>query len=153
MKQMLSAAIKFAVEKHDGQFDQGGNPYILHCLKVMHYLKTDDEELMCIAVLHDVIEDCFLIYDDGIDALFNIGMSERVVNGVELLTKDSGIPYQEYLENIANNKDAIRVKMADLRHNMDIRRLKGVTEKDTLRLAKYSKAYEFLKCAMEKGSD
>jgi hypothetical protein len=33
------------------------------------------------------------------------------------------------------------VKSADLRHNTDIRRLKGVTEKDIERVAKYHKFY------------
>jgi hypothetical protein len=35
----------------------------------------------------------------------------------------------------------MRVKLADLRHNSDIRRLKGVTDKDIERMAKYSKFY------------
>jgi hypothetical protein len=39
------------------------------------------------------------------------------------------------------NEDAMRVKMSDLRHNTDIRRLKGVTEKDIARLAKYNQFY------------
>lgn len=152
MKTMLSDAIKFAVEKHDGQFDKAGMPYILHCLKVMHYLKTEDEELMCIAILHDVIEDCFLgktvspSYDmeQAFHALRQIGMSNRVIEGVVALTRN-GDYYEEYIANLMTNKDAILVKMADLRHNMDIRRLKGVTENDIKRIEKYAKTYEKLK--------
>lgn len=147
MKHMISSAIAFATEMHNGQFDRGGMPYILHPLKVMHYLKTDDEELMCIAVLHDVIEDCFESIVAGTGALMRIGMSDRVIEGVLMLTKPKGWaqPYESYLEDVANNHDAVRVKMADLRHNMDIRRLKGITDKDIKRLEKYAKAYEYLK--------
>lgn len=147
MKQMLSAAIKFAVEKHDGQFDKGGNPYITHCLKVMHYLKSDDEELMCIAVLHDVVEDCYQEsewYDKGIMDLFAIGMSNRVVDGVICMSHPKNESYDRYIRRISVNIDCTRVKMADLRHNMDIRRLKDISEKDLNRLAKYAKAYHYL---------
>lgn len=57
MQQMLNKAIVLAATHHDGQFDKSGLPYILHVMKVMHYLKSNDEELNCIAVLHDIIED------------------------------------------------------------------------------------------------
>ena len=51
---LLSEMIKLVVNAHDGQLDKAGKPYILHCLKVMHYLKTDDEQLQCIALGHDL---------------------------------------------------------------------------------------------------
>ena len=60
MTKLLSEAIKLATNFHDGQFDKAGVPYILHCIKVMHYLKTDDEELQCIAILHDILEPIFI---------------------------------------------------------------------------------------------
>ena len=145
MQQMLNKAIVLAATHHDGQFDKSGLPYILHVMKVMHYLKSNDEELNCIAVLHDIIEDTSCTFQDLIDA----GMSERVECGVRLLTKQRGQRYmEEYLDGIASNPDAIRVKMADLRHNMDVRRLKGVTDKDMQRIAKYSRAYNFLDGAL-----
>jgi len=43
----------------------------------------------------------------------------------------------------------MRVKMADLRHNTDIRRLKGVTEKDIARIAKYQMFYMEIKARVE----
>lgn len=48
---------------------------------------------------------------------------------------------EEYLAKVMSNKDAIIVKLADLRHNSDIRRLKGVTEKDVRRIEKYHRMY------------
>lgn len=161
MKNLLATAIALAADKHRNQFDNGGNPYILHPLKVMHYLKTDDMELMAIAVLHDVVEDChegncidgmtpavqeMLGHEMMYRALLeHYKMSHRVVNALRLLTKRKGQTAEEYLEGIKTNPDAIKVKMADLRHNMDIRRLKGVTEKDAARLDKYAKMYTILK--------
>ena len=52
----LEKAIKIAVEAHTGQVDKGGNPYILHPLRVM--LSLDLEEERIVGVLHDVVEDC-----------------------------------------------------------------------------------------------
>jgi (p)ppGpp synthase/HD superfamily hydrolase len=103
----------------------------------MHYLKSDDEELMCMALGHDVIEDTKVTYKDLRDA----GITERVINGIRALTKQPGQTYDEYKEGVFANEDAMRVKMADLRHNTDIRRLKGVTEKDIARMAKYHTFY------------
>jgi len=142
---MLSAMIILAVQGHDGQFDKGGNPYILHTMKVMHQLRTGDEELQCIAVGHDLIEDTKTTYQDLRDA----GMSERVIEGIKALTKVPGETYEEYKNKVKANSDAILVKMQDLRHNSDIRRLKGVTEKDVARITKYHQFYlelqEFIK--------
>lgn len=137
MKTLLAKAIALASEKHMGQFDKAGMPYILHVLKVMHYLKTDDLELMSIAVMHDLVEDTDVTFAD----LYDYGFSERVVSAIKLLTKMRGQTAKEYLEGVKSNKDTIRVKLADLRHNSDIRRLKGITDKDVARMKKYHEMY------------
>ena len=138
---MLGTMLVIATNAHAGQFDRGGAPYILHPLKVMHYLKSDDEELMCMALGHDVIEDTSVTYRDLRDA----GISERVIAGIRALTKLPGQTYEEYKAGVFASEDAMRVKLADLRHNTDIRRLKGVTEKDIARMAKYHMFYMEIK--------
>ena len=130
---MLSAAIRIATNAHDGQYDRGGNPYILHPLRVMSFLKSQDEELQCIAVLHDVIEDSDVSWLD----LQEAAISDRVIAGVRALTKIPGQSYDEYRDGVFANRDAMIVKLADLRHNTDIRRLKGITSKDHERMARY----------------
>jgi guanosine-3',5'-bis(diphosphate) 3'-pyrophosphohydrolase len=139
--EMLDKALLLATNSHHGQFDKGGNPYILHPLKVMHYLKSDDEELMCMALLHDVVEDCNVTFVD----LEAAGMSQRVIAAVRCLTKQRGQTLAEYKEVIFSNRDAMLVKRCDLRHNSDIRRLKGVTHKDLERMAKYHLFYTEIK--------
>jgi (p)ppGpp synthase/HD superfamily hydrolase len=131
--EMLGNMLVLVTNAHAGQFDRGGAPYILHPLKVMHYLKSDDEELMVMALGHDVIEDTDVTYAD----LRAAGISERAIRGIAALTKLPGQTLEEYKVGVFANPDARRVKMADLRHNTDIRRLKGVTEKDIARMAKY----------------
>ena len=135
--ELLGKVLVLATNAHAGLFDKGGKPYILHPLAVMALLNSDDEELQCIALLHDVIEDTKTTWAQ----LREIGCTDRVINAVDALTKVPGQSYDEYKEKVFSNKDAMLVKMADLRHNTDIRRLKGVSQKDIDRLAKYNLFY------------
>lgn len=137
----LSDAIALAATAFKGKFDRGGNPYILHCLQVMQWVDQDDTELMQIAVLHDVIEDT----DYTLDDLINMGYSHRVVKALSFLTHRCDLSYDDYISNMVYNIDAVQVKMADLRHNSDITRMKGLREKDLERVAKYHRSYMFLK--------
>lgn len=137
---LLSKAISLATAYHQNQFDKAGVPYIFHCIKVMHYLKSDDEELNCIALLHDIIEDTTCSDIELIQA----GMTNRIVSGVIALTKSKNMTTEQYLVKIKQNPDAVRVKMCDLRHNSDIRRLKDVRQKDFDRIVKYHKMFQEL---------
>jgi (p)ppGpp synthase/HD superfamily hydrolase len=92
---------------------------------------------MCIAVGHDVIEDTKVTYAD----LRAAGISARVQDGIRALTKVPGETLDEYKARVFASRDAMQVKLCDLRHNADIRRLKGVTEKDIARMAKYHTFY------------
>ena len=134
---LLNKMIVLATNAHAGQYDKGGNPYILHPFKVMHYLKSDDEELQCIALGHDIIEDTDVTYLQLVEG----GFTERIIQGIRDLTKLPGETYNDYKLRVMSNEDAMKVKMADLRHNTDIRRLKGVTEKDLVRIEKYHRFY------------
>jgi guanosine-3',5'-bis(diphosphate) 3'-pyrophosphohydrolase len=135
---LLARAIQFAADKHASQVDKGGNAYILHPLRMMMRLRTSDPELMAIAVLHDVVEDC----DVSFDELRAIGMTERVVTGVRALTRQAGETYEQFIERLACSPDALLVKREDLRDNSDLTRLRGVTEKDVARMQKYMRAFK-----------
>lgn len=145
MKNMLALAISVAAGAHVKQTDKGGNAYILHPLRMMMRLRTSDEELMSIAVLHDTVEDS----DVTIDSLWELGFSKRVLDAVECLTKKNGENYDDFIVRCATNLDATIVKLEDLRDNSDITRLKGLSDKDTARLAKYNRAYTFLTGVLE----
>jgi guanosine-3',5'-bis(diphosphate) 3'-pyrophosphohydrolase len=137
--QLLEKMILLAVNAHAGQMDKGGIPYILHPITVLQEVMnlSDDEELACIAILHDVIEDTDVTFID----LYREGATARIVNGVVCLTKMPGETYEEYKERVFSNRDAMIVKMADLRHNSNLARLKGITEKDIKRAARYLTFY------------
>jgi len=140
--EQLNKMLVLATTEFSGKFDRGGSPYILHCLKVMYYLKTEDEELQCIGLGHDLVEDC-----SGVTyvRLREMGFTERVIEGIRAMTKVPGETNEEYMVRIKANPDAIKVKLCDLRHNSDIRRLKGVTAKDIARIEKYHQMYLELK--------
>jgi hypothetical protein len=42
--EILNRMLVLVATKFDGIFDKGGAPYSMHCLKVMYYVKSDDEE-------------------------------------------------------------------------------------------------------------
>lgn len=140
----LSKAIEIAMHYHKGQFDRGGMPYILHCIQVANfcYIK-DDEDLKCIAVLHDILEDTTCT----INNLIENGFNDRVINGIKALTKSKDMSSNEYLLQILKNDDAIKVKLADLQHNLDTTRLPFYylfDVKTINRLKKYKKFYIIL---------
>jgi (p)ppGpp synthase/HD superfamily hydrolase len=136
---LLERAIALALDAHHGQTDRYGRPYILHPLHVM--LQMDSESEMMAAVLHDVLEDTPLT----LEALRDEGFPPDVLEAVRLLTHDAEkMSYQEYVRRLRPNPIAIKVKLADLRHNMDILRMDHVEEGDAARLEKYRRAWETL---------
>ena len=144
--ELLSRMLVLAVNSHNGQFDKAGVPYILHPLHVMGNLPNDDEELQCIALGHDLVEDCKVTYHK----LMELDFTSRVIEGIRNVTKVPGETEEEYLAKvIAGGVDSISVKIEDLRHNSDITRLKGVTEKDVTRNVKYWNMYLKLKEALK----
>jgi len=138
----LDKAIAITAEAFVGRFDKGGKPYILHCLYVMEQIKhTGDDEIMMSAIMHDLVEDT----NYTVNCLGNLGFSLRVQRLVDLLTHNPNDSYDEYLERIKSDKDAIKIKLGDLKHNSQITRMKGLGDKDFARLEKYCKAYADLK--------
>ena len=142
MKNMLAIAYQLAAESFIDKVDKQGRPYFEHCLQVMQNLNTDDDELKQIALLHDYLED---IHTEniigGTKILREIGFSDRVITGIIAMTRLQHEEYEEYIDAIKGYKDAVRVKIADLKHNSDITRLKGLREKDIERMIKYHETY------------
>ena len=138
---LLNEMLFLATKAHKDQYDKNNFPYILHPISVMKLLNTYDIELMCIALGHDLLEDTYVTSD----ILRQIGMTQRIVDGIIALTKIDGEDYNEYKKRVTSNSDAIKVKIVDLTHNTDISRLKEITVKDIERTCKYFKFYLELK--------
>ena len=136
-----STVLEFAMKKHDGQTDKSGKPYILHPIEVALSLYKESDKI--VALLHDVLEDT----DATVEDLVSIGLYDCEIDAVKLLTKPHKEDYIHYVRRVAESPIARRVKMADLRHNMDVSRLDVVTERDLARVEQYKKAYRILEDA------
>lgn len=128
----LERAIQIATEAHAGQVDKGGAPYILHPLRVMLAMSTDEERI--VAVLHDVLEDC---PDFSMVRYWEEGFSSDEIYALDALTRRPGETYTEFIARVARNPIATRVKIADMRDNMDLSRIPNPTDKDRKRTDKY----------------
>ncbi len=135
---MLEKAIQLAVNAHKGQTDKAGQPYLLHLFRVMLSGKTEQEQIC--GVLHDIVEDTEYTFED----LKNEGFSDEVVNALKCVTKQPNEDYSDFIDRISKNPLAIKVKLNDLKDNMDLSRLSEITEKDKQRLAKYQNGYNKL---------
>ncbi|WP_447789976.1 MULTISPECIES: HD domain-containing protein [Pseudomonas] len=139
MTQTLERAIAIAAAAHEGQVDKGGAPYILHPLKVMLRVNTLEERI--VAVLHDVVEDCGISFDD----LRNEGFSETVLMAIASVTKVPDESYEEFVERAAQNPIGRVVKLADLEENSDLSRIAQPSWEDLERVEKYRRAMGVLR--------
>lgn len=135
---MIDIALAIARKAHAGQVDKAGVDYIQHPLYVASQVKTEQEK--SVALLHDVLEDSDITAAD----LLAYGLSNEVVTAVQTLTKKKGQSYQDYLEKVKSNDLARVVKLADLKHNSDLSRLKSVSDTDRERVEKYKKGIYYL---------
>lgn len=135
----LQRAIEIAVEAHSTQTGRDGEPYILHPLRMMAQFDTDDERM--VAVLHDVVEDN---PEWTLDRLRAEGFEAIIVAAVDHLTRREKESYMDFVARAAEHPLARRVKLADLRDNMNITRLPRLGGKDLERLERYHKAWLYL---------
>ncbi|MBQ6272733.1 MAG: HD domain-containing protein [Oscillospiraceae bacterium] len=136
--EQTNKAMRLAYEAHQGQWDKSGVPYVFHPLHLAEQMP--DEDCTVAALLHDVVEDTETTLED----LRKMGFSPRALEAVSLLTHDPAEPYLDYVARVKQNPVARTVKLADLRHNSDLRRIDRVTEKDLARVEKYAAAIRLL---------
>jgi (p)ppGpp synthase/HD superfamily hydrolase len=134
----LSDAIALARAVHANQVDKAGRPYIEHVLRVVSYLTGEEDKIA--GALHDVLEKS----EYTGDSLRRMGYPEAIVHAVECLTKTRGEAYEHYIERVKSDAIARRVKLADLRDNMDMGRLAAPSAADWERLHKYERARQEL---------
>ena len=136
----LGRAISIAAEAHAGQKDRAGAPYILHPIRLM--IQMDSENAMMAAVLHDVVENSVWTLDD----LRKEGFSNEVLNAVDSLTHrdKEGEDYWDYIQRAKSDPIALKVKLADLLDNLNPNRLNKVTKEDEKRFERYRKAQQML---------
>jgi (p)ppGpp synthase/HD superfamily hydrolase len=113
---LLARARDVAAAAHLGQVDQAGNAYIAHPTAVSLAVRGYGLDHEVVGLLHDVLEDS----DWTAAALTAAGFPKAVVDALELLTHPAHEPYVAYVDRLvaSGNRLAMRVKLADLRHNL-----------------------------------
>lgn len=134
----LEKAIEIAAKAHTGQTDKGGDPYIMHPLRLMFAVADNDERIA--AVLHDVVEDS----DTTLDDLRDAGFSDAIVAAVDNLTKREGETRIVAAQRAVLSPISLAVKLADVTDNMNLTRIKEPSDKDLARLEEYKQVKEFL---------
>ena len=137
--EMTNKAMKLAYTAHLNQYDLSGIPYIFHSYHIAEQMK--DEISVCVALLHDVIEDTYIEIKD-IENIF----PREVIENLKLLTLTKDIEYFEYINQIKTNPIAKAVKLADIEHNLDQSRINNkISENKLIRMKnKYEKAKRIL---------
>lgn len=138
-KYYIEIAKEIAKVAHAGQLDKGGNPYISHPEFVADHLDTVEEKI--VGWLHDVLEDT----DFNRDVLLKL-FGQEIMDSLECVTRRPDESWWNYIGRVATNPIAIRVKMADLIHNMDLSRIKDreLDEVDFRRVKRYQETYNWL---------
>lgn len=133
----LIKAFVLMFKSHYGQKDKGGKPYIFHPLIVSMNVKGYDEKI--VALLHDIFEDTDIKLED-----VNF-LTDKQRETLKLLTHNPDQSYTEYIKSLQQNPIAKAVKLSDLKHNSNLKRINSPTKKDIERQQKYLMYYELLK--------
>ena len=139
MDELIMRAEEIARKAHAGQKDKAEKDYINHPLWVSAHVEGGTYEKVA-ALLHDVIEDTNINAQDLLDS----HIPDAVVRAVEILSKEKNESYFKYIARIRKNEISRRVKIADLKHNSQLKRLKSIKIKDLLRWIKYQIALIYL---------
>ena len=115
---------------HLGQERRSGGPYIEHPVAVADIVYTfypDDQTLCGVALLHDTLEDAIKLGNvrDASEMASMIMASfgdpaagQEALRIVQALTHEKSVPYDEYVASIVHDDSALRVKLADMLHNL-----------------------------------
>ena len=137
--ELTKKAMNIAYDAHHGQYDKGGVPYIFHPIHLAEQMDTEDECI--VALLHDVVEDTDVTFED-----LEKDFSKEVMDALRLLTHDKDEDYMEYVKKIKTNEIARKVKMEDIMHNYDKTRIgSDLVKKEKSKGGLYKEAYEYLR--------
>ena len=136
---LLERMIRLAAKVHKGQVDRFGQPFILHTLRVITHAKGHDEQLL--AAIHDILERSDLTVGD----LREKGVPEHVLVALTHISRVPDEDYDGYIDRVAQNQLATRVKVIDLADKMDLRDVGQLSAADLKRYNKQLEAYGRLK--------
>lgn len=121
----IHLAIQVATRAHQHQKRKDGTPYIAHPFKVLLRAQSmieeqfpfdvvEGEDIQIVAVLHDVVEDTDVTFDE----LRELGFSEVVIAALDSVTKRPGETYMNFVARSKANPVGRIVKLADIEDNL-----------------------------------
>ena len=125
-EEKVRKAYEFAKKEHGDQCRRSGEPYIIHPLEVAYILAEleMDEDTICAALLHDVVEDT-PVTNKNIEDMFGTSVAEMVAGVTKLNSLSYSSAQERQVEDyrkmfLAMGKDirVILIKLADRLHNM-----------------------------------
>lgn len=140
---VLLEKAKAIVEREFAKRYENGECYKLHAYRVMESMDTEEEQI--VALLHDVVEDTEVSLAD----LEGEGFSKAVLGAVEDLTKGNLVRYFDYIEDLSLNTLAAKVKIAELKDNMDVVRVNRMSFRTYSLEDRCKKALEILTEALK----
>lgn len=120
---MIEEATAFAIKAHEGQLRKGTKrPYITHPMEVAEIVATmtQDEEIICAAMLHDTIEDCDGVTEEVLRAAFGDRVAELVYGESEDKSKSWMERKSDTIEQLKKDPEDLQMialadKLANLR--------------------------------------
>lgn len=141
MSLTLADVDRIAAEAHQGQVDKIGVPYVEHVRAVSRGLAPFGVGLQMAGLLHDVLEDTSVTFQDLV--LARVPFS--VIKLVEAVTKQNFDGYESMIDKITDNYAATLIKISDNAHNSHPDRTAQLPEEKRARLAvKYEHARSIL---------
>lgn len=136
---IIAKTYALAVKYHSGVKRKSGEPYVNHPLRVAQRLQEAgyNNEVICVALLHDTVEDSELT----LGRLRKLGYSERVISGVDSVTKRDGESYPMAIDRARRHPLGRLAKLSDNFDNSSEEQLKPFSEeKRAIQRAKYAPA-------------
>lgn len=139
---LTNKAMRIAYAAHHGQTDRSEQPYIFHPYHLAEQM--GDEVSVCVALLHDVAEDTAVTLEE-----LTREFPAEIVDALRLLTHEPGTDYFDYVRAIRANPVAVKVKLADIEHNSDVRRYAGCPDISEEQLARRREKYARSRAILE----
>lgn len=106
-------AYELASEYHNGQVDKFDVPYLHHVVSVAKAVNSVEDKV--VALLHDILEDTPCTREQLIES----GIPPYLVESIETLSRKTGESYKDFIIRVSLDERATRVKLADLKDNLD----------------------------------
>lgn len=140
---LLAKSYAIAVRAHAGVRRTTGEVYLNHPLRVAYTLQKAgfNHEAVSVALLHDSVEDSELT----LGKLRQLGFNERIVSGVDSVTKRDGEHYDDAMVRVSSHPLGRLVKLCDNKDNSSEKQLAPFSkEKKEQKIAKYTPARLFI---------